>query len=91
MRSSHRASHAIGAYLLTGRKGLAEAGNLVGMLDDLLGRLAVQDTWRTNGMMAAFYDAIMSGDLLSEQQRRLFQASTKIPQATTMLNISAIL
>ena len=74
MRSSHRASHAIGAYLLTGDGEVAEAGNLVGMLDDLLGRLGVQDTWRTNGMMGAFYDAVMSGDLLTDEQRRLFRA-----------------
>jgi len=74
MRSNYQAGRAIGAYLLTGNNELARKTNLVAMLDDLLGQLAVMDTWRMNGYMSSYYDAIMSGDLLSPEQRKLFQA-----------------
>jgi len=74
MRSSWRASNALGAYLLTGRKDLAEKYLLVEMLDELLGRLGVVDTWRYNAKIASLYDAMMGSDLLSGEQRKLFRA-----------------
>ena len=59
---------------MAGEGDLAEKGNLVGMLDELLGRLGVLDTWRMNGYISALYDAVMGGDLVTDEQRKLFQA-----------------
>jgi len=72
--STYQLSHSIGAYLITGRKGIAEKANLVGLLDDVLDTMGIYDTWRQNGQYAAFYDAVMSGDLLTPRQRKLFKA-----------------
>jgi len=74
VRSSYRTSLGVGAYLLTGRKDVAERALLVERLDWLLAKLGHLDTWRVNGMVCSLYDAVMGGDLLSPQKQKLFQA-----------------